>query len=253
MRFSGNPARRRAARAVQSTSVVQTNTASTQTERSHDGPRERLSLFGAARASDADLVAVLLGTGLRGSPVLEVAVRLLERVGGLRGLASVSLSELTEFPGLGPIKASRLVAAFELARRAYERPMERGMAFSSSLDVARVYRARFLGVEVEEVVVVGVDARHRVLSECVVARGGLGSCPATPRDLFAPLLRESASAFVLVHNHPSGDPMPSDDDGRFTERVAQAATLLGLRFLDHVIVGEGGHYSFRDAGRLEKT
>ena len=221
-----------------------------------EGPRERLARLGADPLSDAELVAILLGTGTEGIPVPEVAASLLHHAGGLRGLVALSARELAEFPGVGPSKAARLLAAAELGLRAVGRPRERGAQLSSSEAVHAAYRARFLGVTVEEVLVVAVDARHRVLSERLVARGGLTACSVTPRDVFAPLIREAAPAFVLLHNHPSGDPAPSPEDGRWTEQMADLGERLGLRLLDHVIVADTGYFSFRDAGRLppqEKT
>lgn len=213
-----------------------------------EGPRERLRSVGEKRLSDAELLAVLLGTGSRMEPVGVLATRVLHELGGLNGLAKVRPGALEELSGLGPTKASRIVAALELGRRVATRPLSRKVRITSSRDVDAAYRPRLGDSDVEHFVAIALDAKHRPIGEIEVARGGLSACPVAPADVFRALLREAASGVVLVHNHPSGEPSPSPEDVALTDRLERAGELLGVPVLDHVIIGREGYFSFLDAG-----
>ncbi len=176
------------------------------------GARERLAQVGAECLSDAELVALLLGTGSRDESVTVLAARLLASGGGLTGLARMRLGELKRLPGLGEGKACRLLGAFELGRRLVSQPLTRGRKITSSVDVFEALGPRLASAEVERFVAIPLDARNRPLGEIVVAVGGLALCPVSPADVFRALLREAASAVIFVHNHPSGEPTPSADD-----------------------------------------
>jgi len=214
------------------------------------GPRERLSLHGRASLSDAELVALLLGTGTSGTPVGVVACRLLEYAGGLHGLARLSLTELESQSGIGTSKACRLLAALELGMRLRTRPFERRRAITSSRDVAAALQARFLDEPREHFIALALDAKNQPIAELAVAVGGLVACSISPSDVFRPVLRAAAVSVLFVHNHPSGDPTPSDADLAITERLWRAGELLGVQVLDHVILGREGYFSFLDAGLM---
>jgi DNA repair protein RadC len=212
------------------------------------GPREKLRERGVECLSDGELLAILLGTGTREEPVPAMAEKLLLRLGGLRGLSRVGPSELSEHSGMGESKIARIAAALELGRRVHALPLDRGTRIGSSEDLYRAFGPLLSHLPHEELWAIALDARQRVLSRILVARGGVSACPATPADVFRPLLRESASAMVLVHNHPSGACEPSSEDLAFTERLSRAGQLLGIFLLDHVIVGREGYFSCLDAG-----
>jgi DNA repair protein RadC len=152
--------------------------------------------------------------------------------------------------GVGNGKAARIVAGLELGRRVHAQPLARGARIRSSEDVYRTFGPQLAHLPFEELWAVALDARHRVLARVLLARGGLSACPVTPADVFRPLIREAASALVLVHNHPSGVPEPSAEDLSLTERIAEAGKLLGIALLDHVIVASEGYASLLDAGAL---
>lgn len=217
---------------------------------SFPGPRERLRTVGQRRLSDAELLAVLLGTGRQGEPVTVQAARLLHEVGGLSGLSKLGPGGLEQLSGLGPGKSCRIIAAVELGRRVVTRPLHRGARLASSRDVDAAYRPSLADADTEVFICIALDAKHRPIREIEIARGGLSACPVAPADVFRALLREAAAGVVLVHNHPSGEPTPSTDDVQLTERLARAGELLGIPVLDHVIVGREGHFSFLDAGLL---
>ncbi|NLY92449.1 MAG: DNA repair protein RadC [Myxococcales bacterium] len=214
------------------------------------GPRERLALEGAAALSEIELLAIVLGTGARGLPVLELARRLVHESGGLRGLARRGLGELRAELGLGPSKAARLLAAFELGRRQAAEPPARRARLGSSQDVVGWLGPRYAEAEVEHFLAVPMDARHRPMGLFEIGKGGMTSCAVSPADVYRRILREAAPAVIFVHNHPSGAPDPSPDDLALTDRLTLAGDLLGVQVLDHVILAREGHFSFLDAGLL---
>jgi DNA repair protein RadC len=212
------------------------------------GPRERLMLSGEQALSDVELVAVLLGTGTHDAPVSVVAQRLIERTGGLRGLRHAGLAALGSCPGIGATKACRLRAAVELGVRLCAQPLDRRAPIRSSVDVAAALRPRLRGAAREHFFALTLDAKNRPVAELLIAVGGLTACAVTPGDVFRLVLREPAAGVIFVHNHPSGDPAPSAEDVSMTERLRQAGALLGIKVLDHVILGDERHFSFLDAG-----
>ena len=215
------------------------------------GPRERLRALAGEALTDDELLAVLLGTGGSGRPVLDLAALVLDEVGGLDRLAEVGVDGLASIPGIGPSKASRIVAAVELGRRILTRPLPRGRRLLSARDVDAALRPRLARATVEHFLALPLDAKNRPMGEIRVATGGLSACPVNPADVFRPLLRCAASAVVFVHNHPSGSPDPSPEDRALTRRLARAGDLLGVRVLDHVIIGHEGYFSFLDAGWMD--
>jgi len=195
-----------------------------------DDPRERLRDLGPQALSDAELVALLLRTGARGSDVLSLSRTLLAHFGGLRGILQAPEGELCVAPGMGPAKTASLLAALD--------------------DVYRHFFERLRDRPQECFIALLLDGRHRVTGEALVSQGTLTSSLVHPREVFHRAVREAAAALVLVHNHPSGDPEPSGEDHEVTRRLARAGEILGIRVVDHVIVAERGYYSFGDKGEL---
>jgi len=220
--------------------------------RDHDteweGPRERLLRFGPEALGEAELLAVVLGTGSEGEPVLALAESLLREAGGLRHLVRLGAGALARRPGIGSGKATRILAGIELGRRALGPPAAHLARIGSSADVDRMFRPRLSHAEVEHFIVLALDARNRVLRELLLAKGSVSSCPVAPAEVFRALLREAAVSAVLVHNHPSGDPTPSSEDVGLTQRMVEAGELVGVRVHDHVIVAREGYQSLLDLG-----
>jgi DNA repair protein RadC len=215
-----------------------------------EGLRERLLRLGGEGLEDEDLLELVLGTGTAAHPARGRALDLLARHGPLRRLATRSASELRSVPGIGRAQAARLVALFALARRLVGERMRPGALFVNPRQIFEHYHGPLRDKKKELFLVVLLDARHRVLRDEVVSEGSLTSSIVHPREVFAPAVRESAGAVVFVHNHPSGDPRPSDEDVAVTRRLLHASELLGIRVLDHVIVGDGEYASFKEAGLL---
>ncbi len=215
-----------------------------------DLPRERLLAAGARSLSDAELVALVLGTGRAGLSARAAALGLVERQ-PLAALAWASPEELAAAPGIGLARAAALAAAFELGRRGAWAPPRRG---ERCLDPGRVHELlrHAAHAEREGFHVVLLDVRGRLLKVAQVAEGSLTQCPVSPRDALRPAVREGAHGVVFAHNHPSGDPTPSPEDADLTERLRAAADLVGVLARDHVIVAAGGYYSFVEAGRWRR-
>ena len=217
-----------------------------QTER----PRERLLAKGPEALSDANLLAILLRTGRRDASAVQVALELLDRMGGLGGLAVCGTDELCTIPGIGPAKAAQLKAALALGRRSLAAPLSTGTRISSSADLYKHFHPLLREVKHELFKVVLLDAKNVVIREVTVSEGSLTLSIVHPREVFALAVRESAAAVILLHNHPSGDPTPSGEDRQLTSRLVEAGRLLGIRVVDHVILGDGRYVSFADEGWL---
>ena len=217
-------------------------------------PRERLAAEGAEALSNAELVAILLRTGLRGYSAIDIARQLLARFGALEKLAGASLEELRQVKGVGRDKAIALKSAFTLAQRmARELPPDAPM-LDTPERVADLLREETRLCEVETFRVVLLNTRRRLIRVEPVSQGTLDTILVHPREVFKPAILASASAVVLVHNHPSGDPAPSDADIRVTRDLVRAGQLLKIEVLDHVIIGkrtaqrEKDYVSLRELG-----
>jgi DNA repair protein RadC len=209
------------------------------------GPRERVQQLGEQRLSDAECLALVLRTGVRGLPAEQLAQRLLREFGGLSVMSASGVRELAQ-AGVGPVRAAALVGAFGLARRLSEEAFRPGRQLRHGGDVAQVVRDTARGARRESFFVVLLDVRSCVLGLRVVSTGVVDSAPVHPREVFGPAVREAASSIVIAHNHPSGDPTPSAQDRAVTERLRSAGALLGIDVLDHVVVGAERYYSFAE-------
>jgi DNA repair protein RadC len=223
------------------------------TSSSFQGPRERALDQGVDRLSDADLVSLLLGTGTAAQPVGLLAATLLERAGGLPGVARLGPAALADCPGLGWAKALRLSAGLELGRRSVRTALEPRTPLRSSAHVADLLTARIAHLDHEEMWVVSLDGRSAARSARRVAQGGLHGLSVSARDILRVALLDAASAIVLAHNHPSGDPTPSPEDIAMTRAVAEAAEVVGTPLVDHVIISSTGYRSMLDLGLIDPT
>jgi DNA repair protein RadC len=217
-------------------------------------PREKLLARGAAALTDPELIAILLRTGLPGANAVEVARQLLERYGSLSGLSRCSVSEIASIRGIGEAKAIQLVAAFGLGQRLATECLSRQKLDSPEL-IHNLVAAEMRTLHKESLRVILLDTRYHLLRMEEVSLGSVNESIAHPRDVFRPAVISSAYAVIVVHNHPSGDPSPSQSDHSLTRRLAEAAELLQIKLLDHIIIGapaEGRlpYFSFKEAGVL---
>lgn len=211
----------------------------------HDFPRERLLTYGAAAVGADELIALVLGTGSAGVPVVELARAILRETGGMANLARAPARELISVSGVGPARATRLAAAFELGRRGLVSAMVED-TLSTPDDVDRRLRPRLAGLPFEVFIAVAVDARNGVLAELEIARGSLLGVDVHPRELFRPLIRMGAAGCVVAHNHPSGDPEPSAADIALTRRLQEIGQMIGIPVLDHLVIGAEGFTSLAE-------
>jgi DNA repair protein RadC len=215
-----------------------------------DRPRERLWSLGPAALTSAELLAILLGTGGGGQDVLELACHLLEGSrGSLRRLAQRPAAELLRSPGIGPSKAGRLLAAFELGARSAREERPPVQRIREPEDVLRVFD-RLRDLQVEEFHLLALDSQSQILREVLITRGLLNSSLVHPREVFRPAIAEAAAGIIIVHNHPSGDPTPSSEDRAATKQLVSAGQLLDLPVYDHVIIAGDRFVSFAAAGLL---
>jgi DNA repair protein RadC len=215
-------------------------------------PRERLLRHGAASLADHELLAIVLRTGRPGEKVLDLAARILNEAGDLNTLAEWRTGELTAVRGVGRAKAAEILAALELSSRVRKRDacVAPGVPIRGSADVVSHYRGLFARAKKERFYAVLLDNKHRIVREARVSEGSLTSSIVHPRETFREAVREAAAAVIFVHNHPSGDPEPSREDLEITRRLKEAGELMGIRVLDHIIIGGGGHVSLADRGCL---
>ncbi len=202
--------------------------------------REHALAFGVQNLADVDLLTLLLGTGSAGESVALSAAALLERSGGLPGIARLSPHALAR-RGIGPAKATRVAAAVEFGRRALLRALAEEREVLDCFErVVHWAQPRLGALEHEEVWLLSLDGKYGLKSARRIAQGGLHGCALLTRDVLAPALRDGASAIVLVHNHPSGDPTPSTEDIAMTRSIRVAAELVGVPLIDHVVVARTG-------------
>ena len=219
----------------------------------HEPPdlRETVAYQGAETLTDAELICVLLRRGPTSPGALRFSRALLDSAGGIHGLRDLSYSELLSIKGVGHAGAATLLANLELGRRLLSGAAP-GVRLGSSHEASGVFRPFFAGEPVEVFSCALVDSKLRLIKTETISRGTLTGSMVHPRDAFRPAVRNAASAVIFAHNHPSGDPLPSEEDRRITGRLEEAGRILGIPVLDHVVLGtNGSYYSFADSGLLE--
>jgi DNA repair protein RadC len=213
-------------------------------------PRERLLAQGANALTDAQLLAILLRVGRQRSSAVQVSMEVLGRLGGVCGLAHCGIEELCSVAGVGEAKAAQIKAAVELGKRSLAAPLSKGMRICSSRDLFEHYHPALRTLRHEIFKVVLLDAKHAMLRDATVSEGSLTLSIVHPREVFTMAVKESAAAVIFLHNHPSGDPTPSQEDHVLTTRLVSAGEVLGIQVLDHLVIGDGRYVSFADQGWL---
>jgi len=219
-----------------------------------DRPRERLAARGPSALSDAELVAILLATGTSGANAIEVARQLIKEYGSLGRLSRCSVKELAKIKGVGPAKAAQLAAAFGLGQRLAQENFA-GRRIEKPEQVYELLGAEMRALHKESLRIILLDTRYNLIRVEQVSLGSLNESIAHPRDVFRPALIHSAYAVIVAHNHPSGDPSPSQADHSLTRRLREAAELLQIKLLDHIIIGAPNEgrlpfFSFKEMGVL---
>lgn len=223
----------------------------------HERPQERLKHYGAAALSDTELLAMLLRSGTRGQDVLTLAGRLVGQAGSLAGLLAWREEDFRRLKGIGPVKALQLLTVMEVARRVIGQQAGAEPLLNTPDLIAAYAQPFVVGLEVEKFWVLCLNRKNRLAKRVELTSGTAHSALAHPREVYRVAVRESASAIVCVHNHPSGDPAPSAADLNVTRMLRDAARAVDIALLDHVIIGRAasdpagrGYFSFREAGIL---
>ena len=213
-----------------------------------DRPRERLASLGPQALSNAELIAILLRVGVKGENAVSVAQRLLNKFGGLQGLHRAPFAELKKQRAIGEAKAAQVKAAIELGRRlTLESPEERP-SINSPADAAALVAYEMSALEQEHLRVMLLDRRNHVLDIVEIYKGSVNSSQIRVGEIFREAIRRNASALIVIHNHPSGDPTPSPDDVAVTRAIVQAGKLLDMDVLDHMVIGQGKWVSLKERG-----
>jgi DNA repair protein RadC len=212
-------------------------------------PRERLQARGAENLSSAELLAIIIGRGIPGKSVMTIANELISRFHSVRGIGEATIEELSAIKGVGLAKAAQIKAAFALARR---QDLEREEIYPDPIkdpeSLVRAVRASIQDKAREHFKIVVLNTRNKITRIVNVSTGTLNASLVHPREVFKDAVAHSASSLILVHNHPSDDPEPSDDDVTLTRRLVDAGRLMGIEVLDHIIVTKSGYTSFRQRG-----
>jgi len=211
-------------------------------------PRERLEHYGAGALSTAELLAILLRSGVKGENVVNLAMRVLSRHRGLSGLAKASFRELEATKGVGPAKVTQIKAAFELGRRLLVTAPDERPQIRSPADAANLLMMEMGLLDQEHLRLILLDTKNRVLEMPTVYIGNLNTSVIRVGELFRYALRANCAGMIVIHNHPSGDPSPSPEDVRVTERIVEAGKMLDIDVLDHIVIGQHRFVSLKERG-----
>lgn len=220
---------------------------------SSERPYERLEAYGAHVLSNTELLAIIIRNGTKKLKAMDVASGVLNTgEGGLLGLHNFTIEELTTIDGIGRIKAIQLKALAELSIRMSKAPIEKKIKVTSPSVVARHFMEQMRHLGQEELIVVLLDIKNYIIKHHVISKGTVGSSLINPREILVYCLKHQCVNFVLLHNHPSGDPTPSREDLLVTERISTAAELIGIHLLDHLIIGDRVYISLKEEGYLKE-
>ncbi|MHA6533576.1 RadC family protein [Paenibacillus sp. BAC0078] len=211
-------------------------------------PRERMMHYGAESLSQAELLAILLRTGTRSESAIHIAQRMLGQAGGLRGLADLSIEELTNIKGIGLAKAVQLKAGIELGRRMANSRLTEPVIIRSPKDAAEILTEQLRYLQKEHFVCLFLNTKNHVIAQETLSMGSLNASIVHPREVFRAAMKCSSAAIICAHNHPSGDPTPSPEDISLTSRLLQAGEIVGIDVLDHLIIGDGSFVSLKEKG-----
>ncbi len=213
-------------------------------------PRERLEREGVSSLSDAELLAILIRTGTKEASALDLAKSLLSKARSLGRLFSLEFKELSRIKGIGKSKASSILAAMEIGRRALSSRGGRKLKIKGPEDVFFYLEPKLKGSKNEKFGILVLDTKNHVKSEKIISEGDLQGSIVHPREIFHHAILELAASIILFHNHPSGDPAPSAHDREITARILSTGKIIGIEVLDHIILGDGTYYSFKEKGEI---
>jgi DNA repair protein RadC len=218
----------------------------------NERPREKMQKSGADSLSDAELLALVIRSGdhASGQSAIDLGRTMLQTFGDLRKLSAATFAEICTIKGAGPAKVASVLAALALGKRINTDRLEHLERFTAPSQIFNHFHYRFRDKRREYFVTLLLDGKNRIIREEQVSEGSLNQSIVHPREVFSPAVKESAAAVILIHNHPSGDPAPSREDRDITRRLKEAGDIMGIRVLDHIIIGDGAYFSFVEMGLL---
>jgi len=211
-------------------------------------PRERLQRFGPEALSAQELLALVIGRGIPKKSVMNIAQELLTRFGNVKAISQATIEELSQIKGIGLAKAAQIKACFELGRREDLEPELKNFDIKDPEAVVKAIRASIKDKAKEHFKLILLNPRNKIIGISTISIGTLNASLVHPREVFKDAITHSAASVVLAHNHPSGDPEPSEDDITITKRLIEVGKILGVEVIDHIIVGKNGFFSFKERG-----
>ncbi len=209
-------------------------------------PRERLQKFGPEALSAQELLALVIGRGIPKKSVMNIAQELLARFGNIKAISQASIEELSQIKGIGLAKAAQITACFELGRREELEPELKHFDIKDPEAVVKAIRASIKDKAKEHFKLILLNPRNKIIGISTISIGTLNASLVHPREVFKDAITHSAASVVLAHNHPSGDPEPSEDDITITKRLIEAGKILGIEVTDHVVISKSGFFSFKE-------
>lgn len=214
-------------------------------------PRERLQLYGAESLSNEELLAIIFRTGVKDMSVKEVSNNVLSSMSSISDLANISISELSSIKGVGLVKAITLLASLELGKRVYSNPLNKGVKLSNTFLVHETFKSLFKSLLQEKFVAIYLNTKRELIGYDILFIGTLDSTSFHPREVLRNAIKKSASAIIVMHNHPSGSVIPSKNDIYLTKQLLEASNIIGIPLLDHLITNGEKYYSFFDNGVIK--
>ncbi len=217
-------------------------------------PYEKFVTYGGKSLTDAELLAIILRTGTKGVSAGQLGERVLSETSrngnGLLGLHQISLHDLMQIEGIGEVKAVKLKAIAEISTRIAQAKARKTLCYHNPYSIAEFYMERFRHQNVEYILLIMFDSGMHVIGEHILSKGTVNASLLSPREVFIQAFKEQAAGIMILHNHPGGNPVPSDNDLQITERINEAGALMDIPLIDHIILGDNSYFSFKESGLL---
>ncbi len=213
-------------------------------------PRERLQKFGAEALSAQELLALIIGRGIPKKSVMSIAQELITKFGNIKAIGQATIEELSQIKGIGLAKAAQIKASFELGKREELEPEFKNYDIKDPEAVVKAIRAGIKDKAKEHFKLILLNPRNKIIGISTISIGTLNASLVHPREVFKDAIKHSAASVVLAHNHPSGDPEPSEDDLKITKKLVESGNILGIEVLDHIVIGKNNFCSFKERGLI---
>jgi DNA repair protein RadC len=209
-------------------------------------PREKMANHGTQVLSNAELIAILIGSGNKRQNAIELSTEIINTFGGLNKLTDVTYEELLTINGIGTAKACNILASLELNKRISQSSLNKKMKITSPTDVCNIFMDELRYEMKEKFIIILLNTKSEIISKEIISIGNLNSSIVHPREVYKYAIKKSAASILFIHNHPSGNPMPSENDKEITKRLTEVGDIIGIKVVDHIIIGNNQHFSFKE-------